>query len=280
MTNSSFFLIPTDIFKKDFLKNGGDFFELETKNSPVAGVTLTSNTTMKSSDGTVPLTTSLSAKWAHPSGFTLDKINFKGVGHKIEVENSLENVIPDLKLEFKGDDHEKGELLATYKVAPATVKATFDIMKQAKGELSVATVQAPFTVGGILSFETKEKVTTTDVSASAAYSAGPIFAGIISSKMFKSFELLSSYAVSKEISVAAKVEANDKGKGFGFKTIAGATYKCNPNTFIKGKIDSDATLDLSVTQKVDKNLSVSVWAQTKFPAAATPSFGIKAVLGN
>ena len=252
-------------------------------NKTYAGVTVTSNTTLKkfpSSDSKESLTTSLSGKWAHASGFTLDKIKFSGPGEPIVVENSLEGVIPDLKLEFQGDDKSKGDLLATYKIKPATIKAKFDLTNQKTGEVSATAGSGAVTAGAIVSFKAADKKPTEyDFSVSAAYVQGPLTAGIVSSAFFKKFDLLASYVAAKDIVVAGRVIASKKDSGFSFSEVLAGTYQCNPNTFLKAKVTSDAVLGLSIKQKLDKSLSVVAWAEASVPAKSSPTFGFKAILG-
>jgi len=276
-------LLTTDIFKKDFLdKKKSNFFELEVNNTTYGGVTLTSNTALKKYPGNdkEALTTSLSAKWKHATGFTLDKIKFSGVGQPIVVENSLEGVIPDLKIEFQGDDSNKADLLGTYKIKPATIKAKFDIMNQKEGEISATAGSGPITAGAILSYSSDSKSSSQDLSATVKYDAGPLSAAVISSKMFKNFDILASYAVAKDITVAGKIVGESGKDKTVWSSTAAAIYKCNPATTLKAKLTTDAVLGLSVNQAVDKNLKVSAWAETAFPPAKGGlTVGLKAVLG-
>jgi len=244
-------------------------------NKTYSDVTLTSNTTLKNipSEGSKDsLVSSLSAKWAHESGFSLDKIKYSGPGSPIEVENSLTKVVPNLKLEFQGNDTSKGDLLATYTLPVATLKAKVDIMSLGKTiEASATGGNGPITAGAQLKYSSKGDV---DVDVSAFYKASPFAAGVTTSSLFKKFDLFALYDVNKEISVAAKVTA---AAGADFKPIVAATYKCNPNTDLKAKLTTDGVLGLSIKQKLDKTLTVAAWAQATASKGA-PVFGLKATL--
>lgn len=246
---------------------------------------MTSNTTLKKASVADKekdlLTSSLSAKWAHSSGFAFDKIKFSGLGCPIVVENSLTGVIPDLKLEFQGDDSTKADLLATYKIKPVTVKAKFDLMNQKAGEISATGGNGPITAGAIASFtgSNNDKAASYDLSATVGYKSGPVFAGVVATKLFKNYEALLSYAVAKDITVAGQVKAEPSKDSYALKTTVAATYLCNPKTFLKAKVTSDAVLGLSIKQTLDKNFVVSAWAQTEFPVKSSPTIGLKAVIG-
>jgi hypothetical protein len=275
-----------DVFKKDFLAAGGNAFELEVSNPTYSDVTLTSNTTLKkftvSEKEKEQLTSSLSAKWAHSSGFTFDKIKFSGLGSPIVVENSLSGVVPDTKLEFQGDDSSKADLLATYKIKPVTVKGKFDLLNQKSFEVGAVGGSGAVTAGAIVTWtagEGDKKPASTDLGVTVAYKTGPVFAGVIATKLFKNFEVLASYAVNKDISVASQVKADKKDSSYAVKFTGAATYQCNPKTLLKAKLTSDGVLGLSVKQSLDKKLVVSAWAETAVPLKGAPGIGVKAVIG-
>lgn len=276
------------------------FFELEVTTPTYMDVTLTSTTSMTASSVKAGekevLKTALAGKWSSaPSGFAFDKIEFAGLGVPIVIENSLNNVVPDLKLEFKGDDQSKGELYGTYKIKPATVKGMVDLMNQRKVEVSAVGGHGAVTAGINALWsktpadekkKTAEKVDK-DVQVSAGYKGPNFFAGLNATKFFQNYEVLASYSANKDVTVTGKVEVapmdaklskivamNREWKG----TLA-AVYQCNPKTVLKAKIDTAKVLDLSVKQSFDKKFVVSAWAQQQFPMQSSTTFGLKAVIG-
>merc|ERR1711998_717277 len=88
------------------------------------GSSITTNTSYDAKDSS--LTPKLSLKWANDNGFTLDKLEFSK-DCKMTVETSLTKIAPGLKLEFKGNDTNKADLLMTYKMPKATITGEYDI---------------------------------------------------------------------------------------------------------------------------------------------------------
>lgn len=233
------------------------------------------------------LQTALAVKWASAgTGFAIDKLEFSGLGQPVVMENSLSGVVPDLKLEFKGDDQSKGELYGTYKVKQSTVKAMVDIMNQRKVEVSAVSGHGPVTFGALGLYtmspddKTKGDKKDLDLQASVGYKGPNFFAGVNTTKMFKKYEVLASFAAVKDVTVAGKFETEipKADAKFSYTATAAVVYQCNPKTILKAKVDTNKVLDLSVKQTLDKKFVVSAWAQAKFPMEKT-TFGLKAVIG-
>ena len=73
-----------------------------------------------------PLTSKASIKWAHASGFSIDKLEISAAD-KLKLETSLTGVAPGLKLEFKGVSASALNLGLVYKHQLATVTSDLDI---------------------------------------------------------------------------------------------------------------------------------------------------------
>merc|ERR1719390_78888 len=87
----------TDIFNDDFDYKYG----LKVKTNAPRGVGVTVSTDYSPKGGKTSLLGKISAKWAHESGFAIDKVEMKSDG-SLSTETSLSGVAPGLKFEFKG----------------------------------------------------------------------------------------------------------------------------------------------------------------------------------
>ena len=78
----------------------------------------------------------LSVKYVGSQGFSIDKIEAAS-DNKLAVETSLVNLTPGLKLEFKGNESEKGDVSFTYSHPAATFTGELDATKfsSAKGSI-------------------------------------------------------------------------------------------------------------------------------------------------
>lgn len=219
------------------------------------------------------LTTKISAKWPHASGFTLEKLEVDSKGG-VTTETSLVGVAPGLKLEFKGDNTSKGDISATYKHALVTVTGEIDALSLASASASVCGGNGPFTAGLGAKFDIK-KSALSPINFAVGYTQPGVFRGVLkSSSTFTEHSVLASYIANKNCTVAAKATHSDKGLLAHLATI----YKCERcDLTVKVKAASTGELHASV-KKTHHNLAVVA-------AATVPStfdglkFGVNATLG-
>jgi hypothetical protein len=259
----------TDLLNDDF----DNKFTLKIKSAGPSNTIFTTNTQFcTKSNKLVP---KLTTKWVHPSGFTLDKLEFSS-DVKTTVETSLTDIAPGLKLEFKGNESDKADLSFIYSVPHATVTGEFDINNFSSVKTSVNGGQGPFTAGASADLKiAKSTVESTTFGVGAGYTVPKqLFVGIRANKNFADFSALFQYIVNKEVSVAAMASHNAKGPAATVATL----YKCNPDTTIKFKASSTGVLSASVKQAFEKKFTV-------VGSAEIPSdfnnvkFGVNATLG-
>ena len=101
--------------------------------------TITTNTELKESK----LVPKIAVKYAGSNGFTIDKIEAAS-DYKVTVETSLVDVSEGLKLEFKGNDVDKGDVSFTYSLPAVTLTGEFDTVKFSSAKASISGGHGPF----------------------------------------------------------------------------------------------------------------------------------------
>lgn len=263
-----------DIFKKDFAAKGSSPVTFEMTADAPKGVSVTSESTY---DFKNAIATSVSCEWAHPSGFKLDKLEFNpSADGNFTTETSLTGLAKGLKLEFKGNDSNKGDLSFVYTHPKATFTGKADANAFKSFEATAAAVFDDLSAG-LKAVYGKDKKVAVDVAASYKLGFKNTFIGFNATNNFKAFKGLMSLAVDSKITAAAVAEKADAKSDIKF--TAGGVYKCNANTTIKAKVDLAQKLDFSVKQAVDKSLTVTTWTTINKFDFKGATFGAKAVLG-
>lgn len=257
---------PKDIFKKDF---DVDTCALKIKTAGPQGLDISSTLDFYTPK-TVSSKISFSKKFAQ---FSLDKLELKS-GTAV-IETSLVDVLPGLKLEFKGDDKVKGDFSALYKIPQATFTGEFDIVNFSSAKASVSTGYSAITAGGNGHLEVKDgKPTLKDFSFGVGYTVPKsLFVGVRANKKVTDFGANFLYNVNKDVTVAGAVTYPKASLAFG------ATYKCNPNTALKFKLATDGKLGASANQKIDATTSVCAAAAIDVNNIGAYQFGVIASLG-
>jgi hypothetical protein len=260
----------TDLIEDDFdIK-----YSLKIKSAAPQNLTVTTNTAVsKEFSSLVP---KLSFKWAHNSGFTLEKLEISP-DCKMTVETSLTGVTKGLKLEFKGNDStDKADLSMKYSLPQATITADVDISNFSSAKASVSSGHGPISAGASLDLKiAKSSIESTVCGVGVGYTLeGTGFVGLRANKNFASYSVCFDYTRLKDITFAGNLTyAASKPSA-----VLAAQYKCNPNTTIKAKASSEGVLGLSVKQNFEKKFSV-------IGSASVPSgfngikFGLNATLG-
>lgn len=249
-------------------------YSFKIKSAGPEGTSITTNTSYDAKDSS--LTPKLSLKWANDNGFTLDKLEFSK-DCKMTVETSLTKIAPGLKLEFKGNDTNKADLLMTYKMPKATITGEYDIHGFSSAKASICSGSGPITAGASIDakFGGSDSITP---SLGLGYTAPDMFFGLRVNSLLKnpSYSGLASYGgIRKDVVIAGS--ASMKG-GSTVATLA-TQYTCNPKTCIKVKAGTDGVLAASVKQDFANKFSVVGSAEVAGGDFGSAKFGINATLG-
>lgn len=255
-----------DIFGDDFdTKN-----TLKVKSAAPGDVTLTTNTDCSA------FTSKVSAKWAHASGFSVDKLEFAGKD-QVKLETSLTGLAPGMKLDFKGASAGSGVLGMTYKHKLATFATDVDVAGFSALNASVVggskSIQAGASVNCALSkFEVK------DFAVALGYAPNSdLYAGVVANKKLSEFNAAVHYAVKPNLTIGALCDVVPKASSPKFNIAT--SYVCNPNTTVKVKVNSDGLINASVKQQLPKKFSVVAAAQFDTRNTSSINFGVTAALG-
>lgn len=262
---------PSDILADDFDSK----YTLKIKSSGPCGVTVTTTTTFSEKEKS--LEGKLSLKYGHSSGFTVDKLEISPKG-KVATETSLVGAAPGLKLEFKGNDTDKGDLSFTYSPSPiATVTGEVDLINFAKATGSVSVLKAPF-VGGadVEGAFGKAGYESAKFGLGAGYSLPNLFAGIRAANSFSTFSGIVSYALNKDLTLVGKVSHATSGKS---SSIIAGVYKYGPATTLKFKTASTGVINASIKQTFEKKFSVVGSVEIPSGFQSGYKFGVNATLG-
>eukprot|EP01006_Ploeotia_vitrea_P020886 TRINITY_DN53200_c0_g1_i1.p1 TRINITY_DN53200_c0_g1~~TRINITY_DN53200_c0_g1_i1.p1 ORF type:complete len:270 (-),score=2.31 TRINITY_DN53200_c0_g1_i1:62-871(-) len=255
-----------DIFNDDFDTK----CSLKVKSEAPCGATLTTNTDC------CGFSSKVSGKWAHSSGFAVDKLEFAGKD-KIKLESSLTGLAPGMKLEFKGASANTGNLGMTYKHKLATVTTDLDIAGFSTANASVLGGSNGVLAGASAKFALAGKFEVKDFSAGFGYQRSNMFAGVVANKKFGEFNAAFHYAVKPNLTIAALCDIVPKASSHKFNI--GTEYVCNPNTTVKVKANSDGVINASVKQKFPKKFTVVGAAQVEAKNISAVNFGVTATLG-
>lgn len=258
----------TDIFTEDFDTK----YNLKIKSPGPSGLTFTTNTLYDVSKE-AKLVSKVSFKWPHHSGFTLEKLEVANNG-AVTTETSLAGTYPGLKLEFKGNDSNKGDLSFTFLHKLCTLTSEVDALNLSKASASVSSAQGPYSYGLSADFNIS-KSALGPLSATVGYSIPNVFDMYIKSgKTFTEHSLSASYIASKDVTLATQALSVGSALNFSFAAL----YKCNPDTILKVKTATDAGVSLSVKQAFDKKLTLTGVAEIP-KTYDSVKFGIAVSLG-
>jgi hypothetical protein len=207
----------------------------------------------------------------------LDKLEVKNNG-SVVVETSLSGVAPGLKFEFKGDDANKGDLGAVYTTPQYTATAEVDVAEFSSAQASVLAGTGPYTGGASAAFSLGDKVDVKSFDVAGSYAvAQNYFAGINVTNKFSKYALSFAYLAGSNYTIAGLL--NFVPEKSSTSLTLGGLYKCNPNTNIKAKINSEGTLALSVKQFLAKDCTVTAATELPTKDFSAYKFGITASLG-
>lgn len=238
---------------------------------------MTTTTDFNCNGGKCSVGGKVSAKWAHESGFALDKLEVKNNG-SVVVETSLSGVAPGLKFEFKGDDSNKGDLGAVYKTPQYTAAAEVDVAEFSSAKASLLAGTGPYTGGASATVSLGDKVDVKSFDVAGSYAvANNYFAGLAVTNKFSKYALSFAYFGGANYTLAGLFNFTPEKSATSLSV--GGLYKCNPNTNIKAKINSEGTLAVSVKQFLAKDCSVTAATELPTKDFSAYKFGITASLG-
>jgi hypothetical protein len=220
----------------------------------------------------------VSLKWPHPSGFTLEKLEFTN-DCKTTVETSLVDSLPGLKLEFKGNDQEKADLSLKYSIPAATFTGDFDINSLAKAEASVCAGSGAFTGGLSASFagskDESKAPSKISVGLGVAHTVPNVcYTAVRAKDNFSAFSLLFSYTSVQNLILAGSVDHCAK------KTLATglASYKVDASTTFKTKATSEGVVSASLKRNFEKKFTVVGSVEVPHTLKSV-KWGVNATLG-
>jgi len=245
---------PKDLVSKDF---DVDKYVLKIKSGGPKGLGF--NTTLNFLDQFSKTSSKVAGDYSHPSGFAVDKLEVDN--GKITSETSLTGVAPGLKLEYKGVVGDKkagdsGALSFSYKVPSATLTGEIDLIHYKDLKLSGVTNVAGVTAGaaatiGLPSSDGKAANLLTDFSLGVAYAVPKSFFFSLRTKKLTDFKFGATYELQRNVSLGATVDYPSNA------VTLGGVYKCNPDTVVKAKLDSEGKIAASVKQSLEKKASVT-----------------------
>ncbi|GMI60699.1 hypothetical protein ScalyP_jg3806 [Parmales sp. scaly parma] len=237
-----------------------------------AGVAITNETTRV--DGGA-LSSKISAKFAGPSGFAVDKFQLlENGGHK--VETSLVGVVDGLKFTFKGNlDKDAGDLGVEYNKGKTFFTGDMDVIKLTKMNASVCTSMGAISLGGKAGYSFgKNTLTSYDVGAS--YSAGKLFAALQSGDKLGNANMSLHYAVNSDLKVAS-MSSHSAAEPLG-NVWLGCSYAA-PVGQIKAKVCSDGLVHACLIKKVASGVSITPSLQLAANNIGSLKWGLGCQLG-
>jgi len=261
---------------KDAIKDDYDAkFTFKTKSEGPHDISVT--TTTEYLPGTAVFPSKISAKWAHVSGFSLDKLEMSSC-EKMTVETSLTGVVEGLKFDFKGTDAATGTVGAVYKHKFATVSSELDISGFSFLKASVLGGSNGVLAGASASCSLGSKFAATDYSAALGWKpTDAVFVGLKANNKFADLNSYFQCQVKPNIGVHGQLDFTPKTNAH--NVIFGVTYKCCDSTSMKAKVSASGNINASVKKNFPNKLSVVGSVGVDVHKLDTAAFGVTATLG-
>ena len=218
----------------------------------------------------------MAGKWGHSCGFAVDKLEFANDG-KVTTETSLA-AAKGLKLEFKANDSDKGDLGFIYKHKNASVTCEVDTLSFSKVNASVSLGYNQFSAGAIADVKiAKAAITSTNIMYGASYEIPKsLFAGVRASKNLKEYSGIVTYIAAPNVTLAGNaLYATESKKA---SAVIAAIYKHDATTTFKLKAASSGTLNASLKKQLEKKFVVIGSAEVPSSFSGL-KFGVNATLG-
>lgn len=219
-------------------------------------------------------------KWAHPSGFTLEKLE-AAQDLSFNLETSLTGAAPGLKLEFKGNDKDKADLSFSYKVPQATITGEFDISNLASAKASFVAGSGPVAGGANVDLKiAKSNIESATFGVGLSYTVPKVaFLALRADKNFSNYSGLVSYNTSCPVTGKPMVVAGQAAFS-GKDTTASLATQTNwcPEASLKVKVNSNGVFSASLKQIFEKKFTVISTAEVPLQFN-TVKLGVNATLG-
>lgn len=263
-----------DLLNKDFFNPKKAPYQLKTKAGGPCGSKLTHTLDFQALGS--GFNSSVSAECKVSDGFSFDKIEIASKDGKTKVETSLTGgpVPSGLKVEFKGDSANQGELGATFESDAVTAEGTFDVIGFKSASLAFCSGTGPMTFGASANISLDGKAPALgDAKIGATYSVDNVCSGgLVFNTSNNSADVTLGYSALPDISLGALINYPSNNVAFG------GSYACNANTIMKGKANTSGVLDFSVKQTIAPKC-VLIGQASVDSASKTPSFGANLTIG-
>jgi hypothetical protein len=261
----------SDALNDDY--QGKIFTKIKTKAGPVK---VAAEITRATKDTKTSLLSKLAFTWAGPSGFSIDKLTMKPDGHHA-METSLKGLADGLKLTFKGDDGEQGDLGVEYTKGVVAATADCDIITGSKLNSSVCVAAKDnLNVGGSLSYDVTNK-SLSSFSLGASMTQGNIFAAVTTSK-FDSASLGLLYTVNSDLKIATS-SSHSAEKPLEKLTV-GCVFNAQNFGIVKGKFTSDGSIEAALVKDIAKGVTANpAFKISAHKPADTFTYGLGVTIG-
>ena len=234
-------------------------------------------TTTEYLPGTAAFPSKFNLKWAHHSGFTVDKLELTSF-EKVNVETSLTGVADGLKFEFKGNDSSLGTVGAVYKHKLATFGTELDISGFSFLKASALGGSNGVSAGAAATFALGSKFAVSDYSAAIGWKNDTAFVGLKANNKLADLNTFVHYQVKPNLGLHAQLDFTPKTSTH--NVTVGVAYKCNDNNVAtKAKITSNGLISASVKKNFPNKLSVVGAVGVDVHKLEAYNFGITATLG-
>jgi len=252
-----------DLLKKDF---DTETLQLKIKSKGPEELTINTNVDFFSASS---LVAKVSCDKKFPQ-FTLDKLEHKN--GSTTVETTIDDVIPNLSLSLNGirkSDKLSGELSGTYTLPQATITGEIDVIKLQSIKASICTGTSGVTLGGDV---TLESGALSDYSVGAGYTLPKqAFLGVRANKKLSDITANCMYTVNPDVTILGSYTSK--------AVCFGATYKCNPKTALKFKLDNGGNLATSAKHTLEGKTTITAAAAANIYDLGKYKVGVIASLG-
>ena len=226
--------------------------------------------------GTAVFPSKVNLKWAHHSGFSIDKLEVSSC-EKVNIETSLTGVAEGLKFDFKGNDSSLGTVGAVFKHKLATVATELDISGFSFLKASAIGGSNGVSAGAAATFALGNKFAVSDYSAALGWKNDSVFVGLKANNKLADFNTFVQYQAKPNLGVNAQIDVTPKASAH--NVTVGVSYKCCENISTKAKFSSNGLINASLKKNFPNKLSVVGAVGVDVHKLEAYNFGVTATLG-